>query len=112
MTLQDYNCILCSSSTEESLTHLFLHCPFAVQCWAWLNVQVDQSLDPFQTLQSFKDQLPVPFFMEIIIIMCWTIWKVRNDMIFRQISPRMQNAKEDFRKEFEVLLEEKLLSSD
>jgi hypothetical protein len=65
---------------------------------------VDQSLDPFQTLQSFKDQLPVPFFMEIIIIMCRTIWKVRNDMIFRQISPRMQNAKEDFRKEFELLL--------
>jgi len=34
MTLQDYNCILCNGSAEESLVHLFLDCPFAVQCWA------------------------------------------------------------------------------
>jgi hypothetical protein len=39
--LQDYNCILCTSVTEESLIHL-LHCPFA-HCWTWLNIQVDQA---------------------------------------------------------------------
>ena len=61
MTLQDFNCVLCNNgATEESLTHLFLSCPFATQCWAWLNIQVDPSLDPFQNLQSFKDQLQVP----------------------------------------------------
>lgn len=58
---------------EESLFHLFVQCPFAAQCWASIGVQVDQDLDPFQNLQSFKDQLQVPFFMEIIILTCWTI---------------------------------------
>lgn len=104
MTLQEYECVLCNSSSEENLIHLFLHCPFVVQCWVWLNVQVDQNLDPFQTLQSFKDQLSVPFFMEIITLMCWTIWKARNDLIFRQINPMMESAKADFRKEFGLLL--------
>lgn len=55
MTLQDYNCILCTGAVEESLRHLFLDYPFAMQCWPWLNIQIDQQLDPFQNLQSFKD---------------------------------------------------------
>jgi hypothetical protein len=73
MDLQNYNCILCNGSTDESLLHLFLDGPFATQCWAWLNIQVDHSFDPFQNLQGFKEQLRVPFFMEVIILMCWTI---------------------------------------
>ena len=62
MDLLDYNCILCNGSTEESLLHLFLGCPFATQCWAWFNIQVDHNSDPFQNLQGFKEQLGVPFF--------------------------------------------------
>lgn len=93
MVLQYYNCILCNGLREESLCHLFLECPFAIQCWAWLSIQVDSSLNPFQILETFRDQLQVPFAMEIIIIMCWTIWKVRNDMVFRQLNPDFQAAK-------------------
>ena len=104
MVLEDYNCILCNTSTAETLTHLFLHCPFATQCWAWLNVQVDHDLEPFQTLQSFRNQLAVPFFMEIIILMCWVIWKARNNLVFRQVNPLLVNTKEDFRKEVGLLM--------
>jgi hypothetical protein len=104
MALQDYNCVLCNASVEESLTHLFLECPFAIQCWSVISVQVDQNIDPFQNLQSFKDQLQVPFFMEIIILMCWMIWKARNDLIFRQIAPNIQMSKQSFKDEFSLLL--------
>lgn len=104
MDLQVYDCILYTSSIEESLIHLFLHCPFIVHCQAWLNIQVDQDLDPFQAFQSFKEQLSVTFFMEVITLMCWAIWKSRNDFIFRQINPLVQNAKENFRREFELML--------
>jgi hypothetical protein len=104
MILQDYSCVLCTSSVEESLLHLFLHCPFAVDCWGWLNVQVDTNLDPFQVLQSFRNQLSVPFFMEIIILMCWVIWKSRNDLIFRQVNPSLQKIKDGFRYELSLLL--------
>jgi len=104
MDLLDYNCILCNGSTEESLLHLFLGCPFATQCWAWLNIQVDHDSDPFQNLQGFKEQLGVPFFMEVIILMCWTIWKARNDKIFRQIYENLQISKQNFRDELQFLL--------
>jgi hypothetical protein len=104
MALQDYSCVLCTNGLSESSIHLFIQCPFAIQCWGWLNIQIDTSLDPFQALQSFRDQLNVPFFMEIIILMCWTIWKSRNDLIFRQINPCLNKAKADFREEFDLLL--------
>lgn len=70
MELPDYSCVLCTASVEESLTHLFLECPFAIQCWDWINLHINHQLDPFQIFQSFKTQLHVSFFMEIIIVMC------------------------------------------
>lgn len=104
MLLQDYICPLCSSTEDESSNHLFLECPFAFQCWIWINLQPDPSIDPFQNLQSFKNQLQAPFFMEIIILMCWVIWKARNDAIFRQSAPNIQNLKMDFRVELQLLM--------
>ena len=89
MDLQDFNCVLCSALVEESLVHLFLECLFVIQCWALISVQSSQHPDHFQSLQSLKDQLRVPFFMEIIILMCWTIWRARNDLIFRQVNPNI-----------------------
>lgn len=38
MILDDYNCVGCGSAHEELVEHLFLKCPFAVQCWALLNL--------------------------------------------------------------------------
>jgi len=102
--LPDYTCVLCNGTIEESLSHLLLDCQFARQCWAIVNVDVDLELDPFQILQSFKTQLGVPFFMEVIILMSWTIWKSRNDFIFRQTQPSVAVAKENFREEFRLLL--------
>jgi len=39
-------------------------------------------LDHFQVLEDFKAQLNVPFFIEIIIVLSWSIWTIRNDFIF------------------------------
>jgi hypothetical protein len=36
--------------------------------------------------------------------MCWTIWRARNDFIFRQISPVLQFSKGNFREEAQLLL--------
>lgn len=104
MVLQDYNCVLCSNAVQETLFHLLLGCPFAIQCWGLIDIQSNQLADPLQTLQSFKDQLQVPFFMEIIIIMAWTIWRSRNDLIFRQINPSLQLALQNFKDVLNLLL--------
>ena len=62
MNLEHYNCVLCSNRVDETLMHLLLQCPFATQCWAWINVQTPSDLEVFQVLQSFRNQVLVPFF--------------------------------------------------
>ena len=66
--------VLCNLSVEETVEHLFLHCEFAKACWSLLGLVVPSSLDPFQIMEHFKAQLNVPFFMEIIIPLCWNLW--------------------------------------
>lgn len=104
MELEDYNCPLCIGLIEESLVHLFFSCPFASLCWNWIQVHTSEQLDTFQNLELIKEQLRVPFFMEVILIMCWTIWKSRNDLIFSQVQPSLAQAKRFFKSEFALFL--------
>jgi hypothetical protein len=57
MELEDYSCVLCTASVEESLVHLFLHCSFAVRCWEWSHIQTFDQLDAYQNLEMIKEQL-------------------------------------------------------
>ena len=93
MELPDYNCVLCYHTTEESVFHLLIGCPFATACWNWLGLQITHQGEMLHCLESFRGQLQVPFFMEIIIIMCWTIWQMRNGLIFNNRPPSLQQAK-------------------
>ena len=98
MELEDYTCVLCTSSAEESLFHLVIDCPFASTCWNWLGLQINPQVDLFQNLESFKRQLQVPFFTEITILMCWSIWQTRNGIIFNNkttINSRCQKNLQD-----------------
>jgi hypothetical protein len=61
--------------------------------------------DPFgKFLISSKVWLNVCFFIEIIIIMSWCIWSIRNDAIFRSIGESSQRCLEMFRSVFGLLL--------
>ena len=73
MALPSYLCVYCNLSVEESLPHLFLHWLFAQGCWSTIGLNVGQS-DLFITLVNLRSQLNVPFFVEVIILMCWGIW--------------------------------------
>ena len=46
--------------------------------------------NPYKIFEDFRVQLNVPFLMEIVIIMCWSIWAVRNDVIFRGMTPNVE----------------------
>ena len=83
MFLPSYECVLCSTGVSESATHLFFQCPFAQACWNFLDLTVPVNCSLNEALESFKASLNVPFFMELIIIMSWSIWLSRNDLIFR-----------------------------
>lgn len=50
-------------------------------------------------MESIKEQINQPFFMEIMITMCWAIWIMWNDIIFKNISHLVQTWKFVFQKE-------------
>lgn len=83
--LESYNCALCHQDSDETLMHLFFHCPFAMSCWNALGLAPFVQSELLQTISVFGDLIHQPFFMEIIISMCWAIWTARNDLIFRNL---------------------------
>lgn len=44
---------------------------FVNDCWNLIQLQNQNNREPFQILETFKLNLQVPFFMEIIILMSW-----------------------------------------
>jgi len=99
MELQCYDCVLCHLCTEERLMHLFFSCPFSMSCKNTLGLAPMIFDDLFQTLSAFKLHLQQPFFMEIIIYICWAIWSARNDNIFRGLQHSIASCKASFRRE-------------
>jgi hypothetical protein len=71
MILEDYNCVLCNLSTEESLFISSSNAHFQWLCWGSLGLVIPQLEHPFHAIASFINQLRLPFFMEVIITMCW-----------------------------------------
>lgn len=97
---ENYNCVLCHLGTEESLLRFFLHCPFAMSCWNTLGLAhlIIQG-DILQSFSAFKVHPHRPFFMKIIVSMCWAIWTARNDVIFKKFQHSMASCKITFHKE-------------
>jgi hypothetical protein len=104
MHLPSYSCVLCSINHEETVDHLFLECDFARSCWSLIGLTIISSPDPFQRFQSLGQQLNVAFYMEIIIIMCWSIWISRNDLIFRGRQVDCFYCLDFFKQHFRLLL--------
>jgi hypothetical protein len=99
MALPSFECVLCSLQVEETLEHLFLECPFQQTTWGLLNL--NPPLGPlFETLESFKVQLGVKFFMDIIIMLSWCICMERNDFIFKGKQPTIGSLRDRFKSEF------------
>lgn len=104
MFLPTYDCALCTNNTEETLEHLFLHCPFVVTCWGVLGLQEPHQADIFVAVDSFKSQLHIPLFMNLVILLCWSIWLSRNDLIFQGLQASIANCRSVFEKELVLLI--------
>jgi len=85
MYLYSYNCVLCQLNVEESVTHLFLDCPFARSCWSCFNIFLNQDSQFPEAILEVKSQVSSQFFMILVILLCWAIWTARNDHIFKNI---------------------------
>lgn len=61
MFLEDYQCVLCQHSTEETVMHLLFYCPFAKDCWGLVNFYFADHLSIPQIFQAWKSMLKVKF---------------------------------------------------
>jgi hypothetical protein len=98
MTLESYTCENCIWK-EETLYHLFLRYNFAKACWNSISLMPPRIANPEEATTNLKQQLNVPFSMEIIILMTWSIWKCRNAWLFQNKDPTVQQCKHEFTKE-------------
>lgn len=99
MDLDCYSCELCLRQRPETVLHLFLRCSFAKACWNSIGVSVVTSRPLPQIIKQIKHKLQVPFFMDVIILMTWSIWLTRNDWMFNGIHPKRK-----FMTEFSLVL--------
>ncbi|XP_045802493.1 uncharacterized protein LOC123896099 [Trifolium pratense] len=85
-------CSLCGSS-YETVTHLFLRCPFIMQYWNWLSSLLGMPLDlsNFDSLLGICNKGWSPQLHDLIIAaivnILWKVWKCRNNVRFNDIYP-------------------------
>lgn len=103
MHLDNYCCEICNTGVEESREHLFLHCPFAQDCWGMFGLQTVQNGGIIENVNAFGAQLQSQFFMEAIILICWIIWIARNEMVFNANQLNLTYCKGIFFKEASLL---------
>ncbi|CAN1269326.1 LINE-1 retrotransposable element ORF2 protein [Linum perenne] len=96
-------CLGCGES-EETTEHMLLHCPRIRTFWE----EVDPSIRDLDEESTFKDWLMQvknklqPAAIIKTIGCCWTIWKQRNDLVFRNENLNITGMKR--RMESEVAL--------
>lgn len=97
------NCEFCLAPQEEVVEHLFWHCPFAQQCWGLINLSTVQNEGTFRNIQAIRDQMQNQFFMVAVILMSWTIWRARNELIFNNNQVTIQECRTLFFKETQLV---------
>ena len=103
MHLDSYNRALCSLQVEESADHLSLYSPFASSSWNLLNITILAQASFLDIVSYLEDQLNSIFFMNAIVLMCWTVWSARNDKIFQGLQENVQKSKMLLKKELSLL---------
>lgn len=102
--LPDFNDCLCKFCGEapESVNHLFLHCEVVWEVWCialrWWGIKwvVPSSIKSlFIWWQSWRFKKTKKVLWEpISFATLWSIWKVRNDLIFRGVIPKWEEMGE------------------
>ncbi|TVU25579.1 hypothetical protein EJB05_28081, partial [Eragrostis curvula] len=100
MHLDSYSSELCIWQREETLIHMFIRFNFAKA--AWHRIGIALHLNTLQVVKFFKRKLAVPFFVDIIIVMCWSMWTTRNDCIFKQVDSTVDNCIQKFFRELKM----------
>jgi hypothetical protein len=58
-----------------------------------LGLHISSGLTVLESISNIKDNLNLPFSMEIIVLAAWSIWILRNEKIFNNIQPSFRTWK-------------------
>ena len=83
-------CVMCTSTIEEDIDHLFFFCPFAISCWNKLGIQWSTAMNISDRILLTARNSNISFFMEIFLIAAWDIWNLRNSKIFDNGRPTIR----------------------
>ena len=67
---EDYNCALCAEINEETVTHLFWDCLFALMCWHSITPNKNQGMPTYDEIYLTLESLPSEFAMDTIVMGC------------------------------------------
>jgi hypothetical protein len=104
MELDSYACYLCLRRKVETGTLI----PEMQFCQSLLELNwglCHHHKTNFPNLQTDQGKAMCAFFpIEVIILMTWSVWTTRNDWMFNNIDPQVQNCKRRFLSEFSLFL--------
>jgi hypothetical protein len=90
------HCVLCPARIYEDRLHLFFQCNFSQRIWCYLQIDWSLSQDLQTAASMARADFGKPFFMEVVIIACWNIWKQRNENFFEAQTPSFKGWKRNF----------------
>jgi hypothetical protein len=93
---EDVHCVLCPTGAREDRMHLFFECNFSQRVWNYLQIDWSLAQDIQGSISAAKLAFRKPFFMEVLMLACWNIWKQRNGKIFRNDRPTFGGWKRAF----------------
>jgi hypothetical protein len=79
---EDNYCKLCPTRSYEDRLHMFFMCNFSCRICNYLQIDWLVGDDTQSVVAAAKKDFRRPFVMEVMILACWNIWKVRNGKIF------------------------------
>jgi hypothetical protein len=100
----DTHCELCFARAYEHRMHLFFECNFSQRIWTYLQIDWLQGQDIQTAATRARSDFGKPFFMEVVILACWNIWKQRNEKIFQYHRPSFQGWKKGFVHDISMLV--------
>ncbi|PNT76382.1 hypothetical protein BRADI_1g47614v3 [Brachypodium distachyon] len=68
-------------------------------CWEYICPTFSAKQNVHDNVIHLKEELKVPFHLEIMVLCTWSIWKSRNDFIFNNIQPSFYRCRRLFKEE-------------
>ncbi|XP_004963682.1 uncharacterized protein LOC101781465 [Setaria italica] len=80
--LTEASCELCG--LEETCDHIIFHCSFATSIWS--SLEIDTSASSVTSLWTVPHPTIAPgkHYSTFLILLCWSLWKHRNEVVFQR----------------------------